>query len=108
MSDIPTMILGPLQEDIVSVFGNTMGLLIGHLLIISIVALIVVAIQQRRHIFEKSGFDKNTIIDIFSVLLLTTIQFIIFTSTFGFAQSASVLLAVIGSLLLRWTMNMVG
>ena len=108
MSDIPSIIFGPLQEDIVIVFGESIGMLIGHLLIIAIISLIVVAYQKRRHVYEKSGFDKNTAIDIFSLLLLSIIQFFIFTSIFGFSQSASVLLAVIGSLLLRWVMYMVG
>ena len=108
MSDIPTVVFGPLQEDIDIVFGETIGMLLGHLLIIAIIAIIVVAFQNRRHVYEKSGFDKNAAIDIFSILLLSIIQFIIFTSIFGLAQSASVLLAVIGSLLLKWVMYMVG
>ena len=107
MSDIPSIIFGPLQEDIVIVFGESIGMLIGHL-IIAIISSIVVVFQNRRHIYEKSGFDKNTAIDIFSLLVLSIIQFIVFTSIFDFSQSASVLLSVIGSLLLRWVMYMVG
>tara|TARA_B100000401_G_C52731630_1_gene683869 strand:+ start:160 stop:486 length:327 start_codon:yes stop_codon:yes gene_type:complete len=108
MSDIPSIIFGPLQEDIVIVFGESIGMLIGHLIIIAIISSIVVVFQNRRHIYEKSGFDKNTAIDIFSLLVLSIIQFIVFTSIFDFSQSASVLLSVIGSLLLRWVMYMVG
>ena len=108
MSDIPTMIFGSIQEDIVSVFGAPIGLLIGHLLIIAIIALAVLAFQNRRHIYEKSGFGKNNAIEFFSFLLLSLIQLIIYTSVFEFAQSASVLLAVIGSLLLSWVMYMIG
>ena len=74
MSDIPTVVFGPLQEDIDIVFGETIGMLLGHLLIIAIIAIIVVAFQNRRHVYEKSGFDKNAAIDIFSILLLSDLS----------------------------------
>ena len=108
MIDLASMVLMGFQDDIVLVFGDTVGWLIGHLILLGSLAMAVVAIRERDHILNQSGFDRSTIRDASLVVGLTLVQYQVFTSTFGFDPLASLALAVLSSFTIRWLVNVLG
>ena len=108
MVDVATLILRGFQDDIVLVFGETVGWLIGHLILLGALALAVVAVRERDHIINHSGFDRNAIWDALAVVILTLVQYVLFTSTFGLDSEASLALAAVSSISIRWLIRVLG
>jgi hypothetical protein len=106
--DVATLILRGFQDDIVLVFGETVGWLIGHLILLGALALAVVAVRERDHIINHSGFDRNAIWDALAVVILTLVQYVLFTSTFGLDSEASLALAAVSSISIRWLIRVLG
>ncbi|MEO2179194.1 MAG: hypothetical protein ABGX11_03380 [Candidatus Poseidoniia archaeon] len=102
MADLASMVLGSVQDTIVEAFGATTGWLVGHLIVLGILALAVVAVQNRQHMVDHSGFGSGTFQDLAVVIALTAVQYVIFTGTFNFSESVSLGLAIISTLILRW------
>ena len=76
--------------------------MIGHFLVLGILTLAVVAVQNRQHMVDHSGFGRGTFQDLAVVIALTAVQYIIFTGTFNFSENVSFWLAIISTLILRW------
>ncbi len=108
MIDLASMVLMGFQDDIVLVFGETLGWLIGHLILLGALTMAVVAIRERDHILNQSGVDRSTIWDASLVVGLTLVQYQVFTSVFGFDPLASIALAVLSSFMIRWLVNVLG
>lgn len=108
MIDGASMLLGGFQDKLVLAFGDSAGWVIGHLILLGVLALAVVAVRERDHILNQSGFDRRGIWDALLVVGLTFVQYLVFTSTFGFDPSASVALAVFSSFAIRWLVNVLG
>ena len=102
MADLASMVLGSVQDTIVEAFGTTTGWLVGHLIVLGIMALAVVAVQNRKHMVAHSGFGRGTFQDLAIIIALTAVQYIIFTGTFNFSENVSFWLAIISTLILRW------
>ncbi len=102
MVDVASPVLGGFQDSIVDAFGATAGWWIGHLLVLGMMALCAVALQNREHIANNSGFGRSTMMDGAVTLLLIAIQYVVFTGTFGWPGGDSFVLAVICALSLRW------
>jgi len=102
MADLASMVLGSVQDTIVEAFGTTTGWLVGHLIVLGIMALAVVAVQNRKHMVVHSGFGRGTFQDLAIIIALTAVQYIIFTGTFNFSENVSFWLAIISTLILRW------
>jgi hypothetical protein len=101
-------VLKGFQDDIISAFGETAGWLIGHLIILGIFALAVVAIRERDHILDQSGFDRTTLWDAFFLVVLTLVLYLVFTSTFAFESVPSLALAAVSAISIRWMVNVLG
>ncbi len=108
MIDLASLVLMGFQDDLVLAFGDTVGWLIGHLILLAALALAVVAVRERDHIINHSGFDRSTIWDALVVVILTLVQYVLFTSTFGLDSEASVALAVTSSISIRWLIRVLG
>ena len=106
--DLASLVLMGFQDDLVLAFGDTVGWLIGHLILLAALALAVVAVRERDHIINHSGFDRNAIWDALAVVILTLVQYVLFTSTFGFDSAASMALAAVSSISIRWHIRVLG
>jgi len=102
MVDVASPVLGGFQDSIVDAFGAAAGWWVGHLLVVGILALSVVALQNRHHIANHSGFGRSTLMDAAATLALTAIQYSVFTGMFAWPDGISLVLAAISSLSLRW------
>jgi|TARA_Y100001949_G_scaffold161740_1_gene154233 hypothetical protein len=102
MVDVASSVLGGFQDSIVDAFGATAGWWVGHLLVVGILALSVVALQNRHHIANHSGFGRSTLMDATAILVLTAIQYSVFTGTFAWPEGVSLVLGIICAMTLRW------
>jgi hypothetical protein len=107
MVDVAAPVLGGFQDSIVDAFGTTTGWWVGHLLVVGILALSVVALQNRHHIANHSGFGRSTLIDAAATLVLTSVQYSVFTASFGWPEGVSLTLSLICALAFRWHMLIV-
>ena len=102
MVDVASPVLGSFQDNIIDAFGATTGWWVGHLLVAGILALSVVALQNRHHIANHSGFGRSTLMDAAVTLALTAVQYSVFTGSFGWPGGISLSLSIISALALRW------
>ena len=102
MVDVASPVLGGFQDNIIDAFGATAGWRVGHLLVVGILALSVVALQNRHHIVNHSGFGRSTLLDATATLALTAIQYSVFTGAFDWPEEVSLALGIICALTLRW------
>ena len=102
MVDAASPVLGGFQDSIVDAFGAAAGWWVGHLLVLGMVSLCVVALQNREHIANYSGLGRSMLLDIAATLVLIAVQYPIFTGTFGWPEGESFVLAAICALSLRW------
>ena len=102
MVNLAAPVLGGFQDSLDTAFGVTAGWWVGHLLVAGILALSVVALQNRHHITNHSGFGRSTLMDASATLALTAIQYSVFTGMFAWPDGISLVLAAISSLSLRW------
>lgn len=102
MVDIAAPVLGGFQDSIVGAFGATAGWWVGHLLVVGILTLSVVALQNRHHISNHSGFGRSTLMDAAATLVLTAVQYSVFTASFGWPDGVSLTLSLISTLAFRW------
>jgi hypothetical protein len=107
MVDLASPVLGGFQDSLDTAFGITAGWWVGHLLVAGILALSVVALQNRHHIANHSGFGRSTLIDTSATLALTAVQYSVFTGSFGWPDGISLSLSIICALALRWHMLIV-
>ncbi|HJM17971.1 MAG TPA: hypothetical protein QF703_00400 [Candidatus Thalassarchaeaceae archaeon] len=108
MIDLATHILCGFQTTLDSAFGNDLGWVFGHLILVSALIASILAIRERDHIIAHSGIDKQFALDIAVLLLLTLTLFWLSTAVFGFASGASVGLSFASALCLRWMINVMG
>ena len=102
MVDVASPVLGGFQDNIIDAFGAAAGWWVGHLLVVGILALSVVALQNRHHIANHSGFGRSTLMDATATLALTAIQYSVFTGAFDWPEEVSLALGIICALTLRW------
>lgn len=108
MVDLASTILGGFQDDLVTLFGETLGWIIGHSIIATIIAVVVLGIRERDHVIENSGIGKSEALDIGTFLLLTVVLHYIYTNTFDFDSMASLGLGGASALSLRWLVTVLG
>ncbi len=105
MFDIASAVFGDFQDSIVATFGDTLGWLVGHALIVGTAALLWLSWTGRNHIRAKSGWDKSTLFDMATVAVLTLAQYAVFTGNFGFPVLPSIGVAFAGAMFARWCVN---
>jgi len=107
MLDLASIVFGDFQDNIVSTFGNDLGWLVGHALLLGTISLFWISWINREHIQTESGWNKSTLFDLATIAALTLVQYAIYTGNFGFAATASLGVAFVGSMTARWLINVV-
>ena len=99
---LASIVLGSFQDDLVTVFGDSLGWAIGHAILLSALYLIVLAIGGREHALKHSGIGWKQAKEGLTILSLTVFLIYVFTSVFGFQITASVALAGSTSVFIGW------
>ena len=102
MVDLASPVLGSFQESLDGAFGASMGWIVGHLILVGAVALVTLAIRNRDHIVNQSGFSRDTVVDVAATGAATLFLFAIFTNTFGWPLAPALALALVSAMSLRW------
>ena len=108
MFDLASAILGTFQEDLVSVFGDSIGWIVGHAILLTTLVIMVFAIRERDHVIKNSGIGRSQAIDFGTFLLLTLALFYFYSAVCGFAMIPSLIIAATSSLSLRWMVTILG
>jgi len=106
--DLASTILGSFQNDLVSVFGASIGWFVGHIILLATLVAIVFAIRERDHVINHSGIGRSQAIDIGTFLLLTLVFFYFYGTLCDFASIPSLILGATSSLFLRWMVTILG
>ena len=108
MFDLASIILGTFQDDLVSVFGDSIGWFVGHTILLATLAAMVFAIRERDHVIKHSGFGRSQAIDLGTFLLLTLVLFYFYSTVCGFATAPSIFVGATSSLFIRWLVTILG
>tara|TARA_B110000014_G_C20001450_1_gene518952 strand:- start:75 stop:401 length:327 start_codon:yes stop_codon:yes gene_type:complete len=106
--DLASTLLGPFQDDLVSVFGDSLGWFVGHAILLVTLVALVVAIRERDHVIKHSGIGRGHALDFGTFLLLTLVLFFFYSSVSGFAFAPSLAIGVVSALFLRWAVIILG
>ena len=80
MFDLAAAVFGDFQDSIVATFGDSLGWVVGHALIVGTVALLWFTWTGRNHIRKESGWDNSTLLDMATVTALTLAQYAVYLS----------------------------
>ena len=105
MFDLASTVFGDFQDSIVATFGDSLGWVVGHALIVGTVALLWFTWTGRNHIRKESGWDNSTLLDMATVTALTLAQYAVYTGTLGYPIGASLGVAFAGTMFVRWCVN---
>ena len=108
MFDLASTMLGTFQDDLVSVFGDSIGWAVGHAILLATLVAMVFAIRERDHVIKNSGIGRSQAIDFGTSLLLTLALFYFYSAVCGFAMIPSLIIGAISSLSLRWLVTILG
>ena len=108
MFDLSSTILGTFQDDLVSVFGDSIGWAVGHAILLATLVAMVFAIRERDHVIKNSGIGRTQVIDLGTFLLLTLALFYFYSAVCGFATIPSLIVGATSSLSLRWMVTILG
>ena len=105
MFDLASAVFGVFQDSIVATFGDSLGWVVGHALIVGTVALLWFTWTGRNHIRKESGWGRSTLLDMATVTALTLAQYAVYTGTLGYPIGASLGVAFAGTMFVRWCVN---
>ena len=108
MVNLASIFLGDFQNSLYSAFGNSIGWVVGHLILITIISIAVIGIRKRDHVIMYSGMDVKMATDSFTIIILSAAFFWIYTTSFSFEVVPSIALAASTSLSLRWMITILG
>jgi len=100
--------LGTFQDELVSVFGDSVGWFVGHAILLVTLVVLVIAIRERDHIINHSGIGRSEVLDFGIFLLLTLALFFFYSSVSGFAFVPSLAIGAASALFLRWVVTILG
>ena len=108
MFDLASIIMGSFQDDLTSVFGDSIGWLVGHAILLATLVAMVFAIRDRGHVIQHSGLGRGQAIDFGALLLLTLALFYFYSTVCEFAVVPSFVVGVPSALFLRWMVTILG
>jgi len=106
--DIAAMAIPEFQKDLVSVFGENIGWLIGHMILLTAFALVAITISRRNHVISRSGLNKEILQRAFVFSMLTLFLFSMFFWQFDYSNASSIGLAFFSAWALWWSVNVLG
>lgn len=77
----------------------------GHAIVLSMAALIVLSIRNRDHIVNESGYGRKHFSQAMAVVLMTGLQYVFYTGSLGFPETMSMVLGITGALSALWMIN---
>ncbi len=108
MVDLASIMLGTFQDELVSVFGASIGWAVGHGMLFAVLVGVIFAIKNRDHVMRHSGLGKSQALDLGIFLVLTLSIFYFYTAICGFASGPSLVLGATSTLFLRWMVTILG
>ena len=105
MVDFASMLFGDFQDSIGATFGDTIGWVVGHSLIVGLVALVWYTWIGRNHIRPQSGWGMPEIRDIATILAVTMAQYIVYTSNLDYPEWPALAIAFSATMFARWCIN---
>ena len=108
MFDLASTMLGTFQNELVSVFGASIGWFVGHAILLAALVAVIFAIRERGHVIKHSGLGRSQALDLGIFLLLTLSLFYFYSTVCGFASGPSLVLGAISTLFLRWMVTIMG
>ena len=103
--NVASVLLGDFQDSLVDVFGSSGGWLMGHAIVLSMVALVVLSIRNRDHIVNESGYGREHFSQATAVVLMTGLQYVFYTGSLCFPGTMSMVLGITGALSALWMIN---
>ncbi len=108
MIDLASIVLRGFQDDLVSVFGSSIGWAAGHLILLSALVFLVLVVRERDHIMNQSGLNRKVVLGGIILTGLTLLNYWIFTYSFGYPNGTSVWLAALTAISLYWMVEVMG
>ena len=105
MVDLASMLFGDFQDSIVATFGETIGWVVGHGLIVGLFALVWYTWVGREHIRTQSGWGMPEIRDIATIIAVTMAQYIVYTSNLEYPDGPALAVAFCATMFARWCVN---
>lgn len=105
MVDLASMLFGDFQDSIVATFGDTIGWVVGHGLIVGLIALVWYTWVGRVHIRTQSGWGMPEIRDAATIIAVTMAQYIVYTSNLDYPDGPALAVAFSSTMFARWCVN---
>ncbi len=102
--DFATPLLGDFSTQLGIAFGPTFGWLIGHLIILGIIAIIIQSLRNTSLLTTNLELSSNKIKNFIGYSIVFLIQYQLFV-TFSFPISGAIITAISSTLLWKWTFD---
>ena len=102
--DFATPLLGDFSTQLGIAFGPTFGWLIGHLIILGIIAIIIQSLRNTSLLTKNLELSSNKIQNFIGYGIAFLIQYQLFV-TFSFPISGAIITAISSTLLWKWTFD---
>ena len=102
--DFATPLLGDFSTQLGIAFGATFGWLVGHLIILGIIAIIIQSLRNTSLLTKNLELSSNKIKNFIGYSIAFLIQYQLFV-TFSFPISGAIITAISSTLLWKWTFD---
>ncbi|MBA45055.1 MAG: hypothetical protein CMB31_00510 [Euryarchaeota archaeon] len=102
--DFATPLLGDFSTQLEIAFGSTFGWLVGHLIILGIIAILIQSLRNTSLLTKNLEISSNKIKNFIGYGIAFLIQYQLFV-TFSFPISGAIITAISSTLLWKWTFD---
>jgi biotin transporter BioY len=102
--DFATPLLGDFSTQLEIAFGPTFGWLVGHLIILGIIAILIQSLRNTSLLTKNLEISSNKIKNFVGYGIAFLIQYQLFV-TFSFPISGAIITAISSTLLWKWTFD---
>tara|TARA_B100000214_G_C23931092_1_gene610797 strand:- start:479 stop:820 length:342 start_codon:yes stop_codon:yes gene_type:complete len=102
--DFATPLLGDFSTQLEIAFGPTFGWLVGHLIILGIIAILIQSLRNTSLLTKNLEISSNKIKNFIGYGIAFLIQYQLFV-TFSFPISGAIITAISSTLLWKWTFD---
>ena len=102
--DFATPLLGDFSTQLEIAFGPTFGWLVGHLIILGIIAILIQSLRNTSLLTKNLEISSNKIKNFIGYGIAFLIQYQFFV-TFSFPISGAIITAISSTLLWKWTFD---
>ena len=105
MVNVADPLMGGAYDTLVSAFGTNAAWVLGHVAILAVITALISAMRNWSRISEGAQLTRGHALDAVAIVLFTAIQTQYFTAALAWPFSQAILIAVSGTLSLRWCIN---